>query len=234
MQKLRRLLRMIFTEVGLAKAKEYRGKKLTAKVGKKHQVVLGVEVDNFSINDGVEEYKLNKNILYLMYVGTLDALKLIPPQSDVNICRCVQVGNDIDEDTIKGILSETPMWVTPCIELPEDFKNIKFVCEMCKKYETLRFVGGKLFQFPEVNFGYFTEKMLENKGFSLKEVPMFLDNKLAVIDFVDESQLDIEVKEAKKSARKASSNSAGKRSQTKKEKRAVRFSSLLNSNQVEL
>lgn len=225
---------MIFTEVGLTKAKEYRGKRLTAKVGKKHQVVLGIEVDNFSFNEGIEEYKVNKNVMYLMYVGTLDALKMIPPQTGVNVCRVVPVGNDVDEDTIQAIVSEHPMWVTPCIELPSDFKNIRFVCEMCEKYDTLRFVGGKLFQFPELKFGYFTEQILENKGFSIKEEPLFLDNKKAIIDFVDDSQLEIEVKEAKKSARSGSSSSAKKHSPSKKEKRAVRFASLLNSNQVEL
>lgn len=225
---------MIFTEVGLTKAKEYRGKKLIAKVGKKHQVALGIEVDNFSFNEGVEEYKANKNVLYLMYVGTLDALKLIPPQTGVNVCRVIQVGNDVDEDTIDSIVSEHPMWVTPCIELPSDFRNIKFVCEMCEKYDTIRFIGGKLFQFPEVKFGFFSKELLENKGFSIKDEPLFYDNKKAIIDFVEENQLDIEVKEAKKSSRTGSSSSASKRSTSKKEKRAVRFASLLNSNQVEL
>lgn len=225
---------MIFTEVGLTKAKEYRGKKLIAKVGKKHQVALGIEVDNFSFNEGVEEYKANKNVLYLMYVGTLDALKLIPPQTGVNVCRVIQVGNDVDEDTIDSIVSEHPMWVTPCIELPSDFRNIKFVCEMCEKYETIRFIGGKLFQFPEVKFGFFSKELLENKGFSIKDEPLFYDNKKAIIDFVEENQLDIEVKEVKKSSRTGSSSSASKRSASKKEKRAVRFASLLNSNQVEL
>lgn len=135
----------VIVKADLATAKQYTGKSLSVKIGKKKfSAVLRVNVDDFNIAEAIELAKRDANILMLNYVGSHEGIK------GVNTCGVyvawgIDVGSDVTEDDIQRLYDDVPDGVTLIVKLPEGYKNIRFLYDMSHKFDRVRFCGGSLF-----------------------------------------------------------------------------------------
>lgn len=154
----------VIVKADLSEVKQYTGKSVTTKIGKKnHPVLFRVNVDDFTVEEGIDIAKRDANIIMLNYIGSQAGLTNIVSKG-VYITYAVEVGNDVTEEDIIKYLNNTPDGVTLVIKLPDDFKNIRFAYDMSVKYDKVRFCGGCLFCFDECKFGCVGRDICTQRG----------------------------------------------------------------------
>lgn len=204
----------IICNVDYKVAEVYRGLNLKAKYnGKKHQVFLKLICDDFNLSESIELAKVSKNIAMIEYQG----LETSPVYRNVHasgvyVGRVFMLGNNFTEGDISRIVSGMPDGVTPVIKLPEDFKDMHMLWSLNKKYDKVRFCGGKLFSIHGVNVGAVGIDIVGSS--SVDDSNYTICGMDDVLEHVDISELDIETStksEHKKSGTKKASSGVVKK-----------------------
>lgn len=201
----------IICEVDYSTALRYKGANLTTKYNnKKHNVYLKLVCDDLSLIDGIELSKSSKNILMIDYQGldTNIAYSELTKDVGVYIGRLIDFGNNITSEDVEHIVNNTPQGVTPIINLPDDYKDMRFIWEVSKKYPTVRFCGGSLFAIDGVKLGAIGIDILDKVGAKYDVESYTINGSVDAIETVDINTLTIDTTEPKrKSKRSGSGNS---------------------------
>lgn len=212
----------MIVKADLSEIKEYTGKSVSAKIGKKsHPVLFRVNVDNFSVEEAIDVAKRDSNIVMLNYIGSPAGLANIDTKG-VYITFSVEVGNDVSEEDIVKYIADIPEGVTLVVKLPEEFKNIRFAYEMSQKYDKVRFCGGCLFCFDECRFGCLGRDICTQKGIKFDDTEYIKTGCSCCIPIDDIANVELSISNSKQ---KSSSHSGNK----SKNSKASLFSSLLYS-----
>lgn len=213
----------VIVKADLSTAKQYTGKAVYAKVSKKkNQAYFRVAANDFNVSEAVSAASRDNNILAVEYEGTLDSLKGL---NFNNVCLLweMPVGNDVTEEDIQKIVAEVPEGVSILLTLPEDFVNIRFVCDMLDKYPQIRFSGGNLFMFDGYAIGVCGKDLLTKRSIKFdSDKYLFYEGEDSALPVFDESEIELE--SGQKSTVKSSSSNASKKAKSSK---ASLFSSLL-------
>lgn len=209
----------------------YKGKNISTKVGnKKQQVLFRVEADDFSLVQAIEHSRVDKNVVMIDFAGTDNYIKSCVLSNETNVPYIgvpVEVGLNLTESDIANMLMGYPEWVTLIIKLPDEYKDIQFLTEMCHKYPRIRFCGGYTFNIDGCRVGCCGKDIVEK-----------LDIKLGNLDYIHQgcscafetvSFNDIEIVATQKAER--SSNTGGNKNKSKSKSTAPRkaaFSALLS------
>lgn len=227
----------VLCEVDYQTAEQYRSKTLSVKLGyKKQKVYLKVLCDDLTLVDAVELARESPAVLAVGYRGldtTQEYLSL--KESGVYIYRLYDFGDNITESDILRVMGDTPIGVVPVINFVGGFSDLKFLEEICKKYDRVRFCGGRLFCLGSLRLGVVGRDMLE--GLGCRSLPYSMYNSQDILELTDISQLEIEAEEVKQKARgrKAVKQSESrkvsepKKTKTKSSTGKVSFSSMLSS-----
>lgn len=157
----------MLVRIDLDDAKSFGRNRLITKVGnKKKQVLMMINVDNTNIKDAIDFAVGNSSVAALVYEGTEQYFSLLSEldTKGVYICKVEQFGDDVSEEGIRQLLEILPKWATLVAELPEEYKNMEFICNMCEKYPRVRFSGGYLFNFKDCKLGICGDDILEKLG----------------------------------------------------------------------
>lgn len=157
----------MIAKISLDEAKALGRNKLVTKVGnKKKVVVLEISVDNTNIKDAIDFAVGNNSVASLVYEGTEQHMQMVTEldTKGVHICRVEQVADDVSESDIIKLLQIIPNWASLVVDVPEDYKNMEFICNMCAKYPRVRFSGGYLFNFKECRLGICGDDILDKLG----------------------------------------------------------------------
>ena len=154
----------MLAKISLDEARSYGRSRLVTKVGNKKKVVLfEVSVDNTNIKDAIDFAVGNNNVAALVYEGAEQYLQMVSEldTKGVYICKVEQVAEDVSETDIVKLLQILPDWASLVVDVPEDYKNMEFICNMCEKYPRVRFSGGYLFNFKDCKLGICGDDILE-------------------------------------------------------------------------
>lgn len=218
----------VIVKTTLDTAKEYSGKSVSTKIsGKKHQVYFNVEVDDFNIEDAIALASRDKNIVVLNYVGTNDYITRVSDFKGVYITWGRELGGEIDESDIAHIEEVTPDGVTPVIQLPATYNNIRFLSDMCDKYKRVRFCGGYLYSFDNCRFGCCGRDILSKLSIKFDEEERVHDGCSCALPVFDEAAVEL--------VASAKSSHGGNNSESRnKVGKSQRFSSILMGGSVEM
>ena len=200
--------------------------------GKKHKVLFRVFCDDVNIKDAIQLSKESSNIVGIVYQGLSNDLSslasLVSP--NVNLLKEYNFGSNITLSDVKGIVEQTPSFITPIIILPESFTDLHLIYDLCSQCENVRFTGGKLFPVDGVRIGYCSQAQLEKHGVSAVNSNMFSPNFECGNEVVDAVGLEFTV--STKAVRSSSNSSKSPRSSAPKtsQPKTVFFSSLLKGN----
>lgn len=213
-------------------AKEYKGKGVSTKIGnKKHSVFFKVIIDDFSIEEALNNF--DSNIIMYDYQGTLsNPLYLGIDDSNIYISRSYEFGNDITENDIIEVINEVPKGVTPIIKLPEDYKDFEFVCRMCDKYPRIRFCGGVMFCATGCRLGCCGRDILDNAGIKYQDNSYIKEGCSCALSIISDEGLDLEITEKKVKEKKKKSSTSS--STTSRKTKTKMFGDLLGGFSVEL
>lgn len=157
----------MLVKIDLDEAKAFGRNRLITKVGnKKKQVLMMINVDNTNIKDAIEFAVGNPSVSALIYEGTEQYFSLLSEldTKGVYICKVEQFGDDVSEEGINQLLEILPKWATLVVDLPEEYKNMEFICSMCEKHPRVRFSGGYLFNFKDSRLGICGDDILDKLG----------------------------------------------------------------------
>ena len=222
----------LIAHVDYSTALNYKGLSLSTKYnGKKHKVYLKLICDDFTLKESIELAKGSKNILMLEYQG-LDTNPVYSNlgNTGVYIGRVIEFGNNLTEDDLTRIVNDTPEGVTPIVRLPDDFKDLRFLWDMTKKFGKVRFCGGTLFSIKGVNVGAIGVDILDAHEIKYEPSSFMVIGTDDVIESVGIDELEITTSsksESKGSSKPKKSSSGKKKSPTKPQ---VTFSSMLLKN----
>lgn len=220
-------------------ASMYRGMNVTTKVGsKKHKVLFKIACDDLNLSSCINLAKESSNVVCLDYQG-LDENEEYRgiKSSDLYILKQFHFGNDINEDDVRRIVESLPTGVTPIIKLEDDFKDLKFVCDMCSLFPKLRFSGGNLFRVDGVRLGYVDSAILDDLGIKYTNDFYTTEVEDSVIATLDADKLEFTVStkpERKAKAKKANKPSVkGKKTSSKPAKRKENpFANLMSTSKA--
>ena len=211
-------------KIGLDEAKLYGSNRLVTKVGNRNKaVLLEISVDNTNIKDAVEFACGNNSVAALVYEGTEQHMMMVSEldTKGVHICKVEQVASDVSESDILKLLNVLPKWASLVVEVPEDYKNMEFICNMCAKYPQVRFIGGYLFNFSECRLGICGDDVLDKLGVK-SSGSMIRTGDCCGLPVVCAEDIEISVATSKDKI----SSGSGEKSAPKK--KTVMFSSMFN------
>lgn len=219
----------IICSVDYDTALKYKGQKLSAKYeGKSNKVYLRLNSDDFTLKDCIELAKSSSNILMVNYKGLLANQTYLSLSKDVGVYvgRIIDFGNNLEEDDIERIIVDTPEGVVPVINLPNDYKDIRFLWEMSKRFPRLRFCGGQLFAIEGLKVGAIGVDILDSVGATYDPSAYAINGRIDAIEDVDINTLKIDTK----SGAEKQTNTRSSASTTKKtvKKQSVSFADLLS------
>lgn len=209
-------------------AKEYTGKSVSTKVhGKRYQVFFKVEVDDFNLEEAIAYASRDKNIITLEYVGTNDYIMRVNDFKGVYITWSKELGMEFNESDIAHVEETTPDGVTPVIKLPAEYKNIRFIYNMSKKFSRIRFCGGHIYAFDGCRFGCCGRDILMRLNIKFNEEERVHEGCSCAVPVFEDSVVDLDatVKSVRNSNNSEAKNRVGK---------SQRFSSLLVGGSVEM
>ena len=213
----------MLAKISLDEAKAFGRNKVVTKVGNRKKVVLfEVSVDNTNIKDAIEFAVGNSSVAALVYEGTEQHLQMVSEldTKGVNICKVEQVADDVSEADIMKLLQIIPTWASLVVDVPEDYKNMEFICNMCEKYPRVRFSGGYLFNFKDCRLGICGDDTLEKLGVK-PDVGLVRTGDCCSLPVVCAGDIEITIATAKDKI-----SSGGEKSAPKK--KTVMFSSMFN------
>lgn len=190
----------MIAKINLEGAKSYpRNSRLITKVGNRNKVVVfEVSVDNTDIQEAIDFASGNKNIVSLVYEGTEQYFMMLSELNSkgVNIAKVERVSMDVDEQYIVELLKILPSWATLVVDLPEEFNNMEFICNICSKFDRVRFSGGYLFDMKGARLGICGKDVLEPLGIKCSE-DLIKTGDCCALDVVDASDIEIAVATSK-------------------------------------
>ena len=213
----------MLAKISLYEAKAFGRNKLVTKVGnRKKAVLLMVSVDNTNIREAIDFASGNPSVASLVYEGTEQHLQMVSEldTKGVHICRVEQVADDVSEADILKFLEILPAWASLVVDVPEDYKNMEFICEMCTKYPRVRFSGGYLFNFKSSRLGICGDDIVDKLGVK-PEVGLVRTGDCCSLPVVCAGDIEIAIATAKDKI-----SSGGEKSATKK--KTIMFSSMFN------
>lgn len=221
----------VIVKANLEQVKEYKNKNVSLKIGnKKHQVYFRVEADDFSLLDAIEHAKTDRNVVMLEYAGSDNFIKSVavaPSDNFPYVGVSYEVGMNLSEEDIVNALAEYPEWSTIIIKLPDEYKNLEFLYNMCQKYPRIRFCGGYTFSIDGCRLGCCGRDILEKKNIKVSDseyLKIGCSCALQTLQF-DDVDLSISLK-----AERTSNTSSGTKSPASK--RSAKFGSLLGGDKV--
>lgn len=186
----------MIAKTNLEGAKAYpRNSKLITKVGNRNKIVVfEVSVDNTDIREAVDFAYGNKNVVSLVYEGTEQYFMMLSEldSKGVNIAKVERVSMDVDEPYIVELLKILPAWATLIVDLPEEFNNMEFICNICSKFDRVRFTGGYLFDMQGARLGICGKDTLEPLGIKGSE-DLIKTGDCCALDVVDATDIKIAV-----------------------------------------
>lgn len=219
-------------------ANEYANGRVTTKIGnKKHQVFFKVSCDDYSLNSCIELAKKSNNIIMLEYEGLPVAPSFVALTQPIGVYigYKTEVGMDISEDDIIRILNDTPLGVTPIIKLPDEYKDIRFVYDMCQKYDRIRFCGGLMFNLEGCRLGCCGRDVLDSNNIKYPSDVLMHEGCSCGLEVVDAEGLEFEVTaKAVKQSRAPREKKQKTQSSAPKRKAVSSFASLLVANSEDL
>lgn len=213
----------MLAKISLYEAKAFGRNKLFTKVGnRKKAVLLEVSVDNTNIREAIEFAQGNPSVAALVYEGTEQHLQMISEldTKGTHICVVEQVADDVSEADILKFLDVLPAWASLVVDVPEDYKNMEFICDICSKHPRVRFSGGYLFNFKDCRLGICGDDLLDKLGVK-PEVGLIRTGDCCGLPVVCAGDIEISIATAKDKV-----SSGGEKSAPKK--KTVMFSSMFN------
>lgn len=213
------------------------GRVVTKYNNKKHQVYFRVSCDDYSLNSCIELAKKSDNIVMLDYEGLPMSQTYTSLTSDtgVYIGIKIEVGMDFSEEDLVRILNDTPEGVTPIVKLPDEYKNIRFLYNMCKKYSRVRFCGGATFNISGCRLGCCGADVLEKNNIKFPADVVMHTGCSCGLEVVDDEGLEFEVSQKVVKQPKTPRAPKEKPSSPAPKKKAVSsFTSLLSGDLEEL
>lgn len=191
---------MVLVKAELDRVRGFIGKSISTKVGnKKHPVILKLTVDDFSVREAVELAKIDKNIAMINYTGTLSGLSSLDglDLSDIYIGYEIDATHCADEESVEHYYSACPEFLTPIFRLSDDFCNMKFIQDMCKKFPRVRFTGGKTFELLDCRLGSFGLDCADRAGIQVKKIEYIHDGDYDCFQVLEDTDIDLIVSERK-------------------------------------
>lgn len=224
----------ILVRANLNDIAEYKGKNVSTKIGsKKHQVLFRLEVDDFSLLGAIEHAKNDKNVVMIDFAGTENFIKSCSIDTTGKIPYVgvrVEVGLNLTEEDIINLLNVYPEWVTLIIKLPDEYKDMQFLYEMCQKYSRLRFCGGHTFNIDGCRLGCCGLDMVEKLDIKVNNTNYIHQGCSCALESFDIT--DVELVVTQKAERNSNTGSSKSKSSTPKKPKAV-FSDLLKRGAVD-
>lgn len=214
---------MILVKTDYTTAKIYEFNSVKTKVGsKKHQVYFKVYCDDTDVNDCIELYKSSNNIVMLEYQGMVESLVGVNLQG-VYITKVFDFGTNITEEDIIGIVQSLPDGLTGIIRLPQEYKDMRFIYNMSKKYLNIRFCGGTTFCLDGCRLGCCGRDILDSRGIKYDADSYMHEGCSCALETVLDTDVELEIGKLTK----RSSNT--QRSGGTKKKKVALFKDLLYS-----
>lgn len=181
-------------------------------------------VDDFTLDDAIEAYRGDNNIVALDYVGNLDILHEYNRArlQGIYMVREFEFGDNITEEDIVDMINRVPAEVTVLVKLSETYKDMRFVQTMCKKYRNLRFSGGILFALEGCRLGCCSKDILTERGVRLKSEDFIKTGNGCALEYINATSADLFLKEkiVKTKTTKVKLATAGVRNSTDKSLKA--------------
>ena len=143
--------------------------------GKKQKVLFRVLCDDTNLKEAVKLAKSSSNVLSVVYQGITNDFSEYD-LNGVSLVKEFNVGDNVSSSDIVDILDSVSDNITPVLLLPETFKDLQLIYNLCNQYDRIRFVGGKLFPINGVRLGYCTTAKLEKCGAGIINSNMFNPN----------------------------------------------------------
>lgn len=139
------IIKMDYQDIGLVGIKTNYNNKI-----KNHYIRF--IVDEYSIDNAIQNIKNNKWVVALDYEGDLQYLFSIDTVPNVPIIVTKEM-KEINELSVGFFMKCVPDWVIVSIKTPSDFTDMKIIEALSKEYKNVRFCGGKLLRLPGCNIG---------------------------------------------------------------------------------
>lgn len=120
--------------------------------GKKKNNYIRYIVDEFSLEKAIKDLDNNKWAVAIDYIGDTDYLFQVEKHPKKPIIITKEFKN-ITELSIDFYMTMIPDWVVVSIKTPNDFCDMRLVESLSKKYNNIRFCGGKFLRLPNCNIG---------------------------------------------------------------------------------
>lgn len=226
----------LLIEVDCDFAKRYNVRTISTKYeNKKHRVFMRLTCDDFDLAEAISIAKSNTNVLMVEYKGTItnEAYTSLGANTGVYVGRMHSLGNNICEQDIAEIFTDTPLGVTPIISLPDDFKDLELLYRLSEKFPRLRFCGGQLFAIDGVKCGAIGVDILESKGVKFAPEAYRLSCATDAIKLVDVLSIELEVSDKPEKPAKVKSSSSGKSSSdAPKKPKTMMFSNIIGKREA--
>lgn len=199
---------MVLIKVNEETASKYRNGNCYAIQGKKRMPSLfRLEADDYTIEDALNEFKENKNVAVIDYVGNMSKLESLDSSAFESVYIVYKhVLEEVTENDVAEAVHSTPIGVVCMCELPEDFNDMKFVYDMCIKYPSVRFCGGYLFRLEGCRIGYCAKDTLD-ENINVKSEKYIASGDGCIFQYVDLDTVELELKQPSMKSKKKSSKS---------------------------
>lgn len=207
-------------------ALQYKNLSLTTKYNnRKHKVYLKVLCNEFSLELASALARESRNILMVEYQGLQSSQAFLEYKPNGSYVGYVtEVGNNISEEEVRELYTDTPAGMTLVLRLPDDFTDLKLLHDLSLIFPDVRYCGGCLFPVEGIKVGAIGVDILEKANVKFDESSYILDRTDDVLENVPIEILTIET-----SAMAGKKSSAKKAPSEKKpaKKQSISFASLM-------
>lgn len=207
-------------------ALQYKNMSLSTKYNnRKHKVYLKVLCNEFSLELAQALARESKNILMVEYQGLQSSQAFLEYKPNGSYVGYVtEVGNNISEEEVRELHTDTPAGMTLVLRLPNDFTNLELLSDLSQVFPDVRFCGGCLFPVEGIKVGAIGVDILEKANIKFDESSYILDRTDDVLENVPIEILTIETSVA--TGKKASTKKApGEKKPAKKP--SISYASLM-------
>lgn len=190
---------MLIARTDLGSIRDYLNGKVTTKYeGKIHQVFFKVICDETNLEECIKAAETSNTIAMIEYTGLIVSPVYLSQTATGTqyVGYVMDVGMNVNESELVHLMTSVPYGVTPIFRLPAEYKDMKFVYDMCKKYARLRFCGGNLFRLTGCRVGCVGADILESMGVKSTSLDYIVAGD-DICPTVDASALDLDIKATK-------------------------------------
>lgn len=193
--------------------REYTGKGVYTSVPKKQAVYFRLVADDFSLEESIALSKIDSNILVVDYKGNSTPKQLGVSTAGAYVTFTVDMGNDITESDIIKYIDYAGDSVI-MFRLPQDYNNIRFLCEMLDKYSNIRFSGCQVFAFDNYRFGYCGKDILSKRGIKYDTTKYITETDGDILQTFELADIELKVNDKSTSGTKHGGTKKAKPSKT--------------------